>query len=173
MAEQARITSVEAVADFRASLITYLDRAKASVDEIHDEVLRTRVWLQTDRLNFWQMEHRRRLRKLEEAEAELFTARVGNLREPTAAQQMAVRRAREAVREAEERLTLIKRWTRDYDSRVEPLARNADKLRDLLAVDMERAVQFLNGVIESLDAYQRTTLASAPAPAPPSNPPEP
>jgi hypothetical protein len=161
MAAEARVTSVEALELFRAQFIVYLDKARNAVDEIHDEVLRTRVWLQNDRGPFWQMELRRRLRKLEDVQQELFTARMGNLREPTAAQQMAVRRAKEAVTQAEEKLARIKQWTRDYDSRVEPVARSVDKLRDVLAVDMERAVIFLNGAIESLHAYAQAGIATA------------
>jgi chromosome segregation ATPase len=161
MAAEARVTSVEALELFRAQFIVYLDKAKSAVDEIHDEVLRTRVWLQNDRGPFWQMELRRRQRKLEEAQQELLTARIGNLREASAAQQMAVRRAKEAVVQAEEKITRIKQWIRDYDSRVEPLGRSVDKLRDVLAVDMERGVMFLNGAIESLHAYAQAGLEAA------------
>src|ERR1017187_5029098 len=113
MAERAQVTSVEAIEAFRANLIVYLAKVRASVDEISSELLRARLWLQNDRYQAWEHEQRLRGRKLEEAKSELFTARLSNLQGASAVQFMAVQRAERAVREAEIKMTLIKKWDRD------------------------------------------------------------
>ena len=60
MADRAQVTSVEAVESFRASLIVFQSRARVVLEEACDEVLRTKVWVQTDRRRYWTAEARRR-----------------------------------------------------------------------------------------------------------------
>jgi uncharacterized protein YoxC len=153
MAERAKITSVEALESFQNALVIYLDKARRSMDEISDEVKRTRTWIESDRLVHWKNEVRRRTRTLEMKQQELFSARIGNLAEPTQSHQQAVRKAKQALDEATEKMQVVRRWTREFDNRVDPLARNADKLRDTLTVDMNKAVTSLKQSIESLHKY--------------------
>lgn len=153
MAERAKITSVEALESFQNALVIYLDKARRSMDEISDEVKRTRTWIESDRHVHWKNEFKRRMRTLEMKQQELFSARIGNLAEPTQSHQQAVRKAKNALDEAKEKLDLVRRWTREFDNRVDPLARNADKLRHTLTVDMSKAVASLKQSIESLHKY--------------------
>jgi hypothetical protein len=153
MAERAQVTSVEAIEAFRASLIVYLAKARAAVDEISSELLRARAWLQNDRFQAWEHEQRQRGRKLEEAKSELFTARLSNLQEASAIQFMAVQRAERAVREAETKMALIKKWDRDLENQSEPLLKQANQLQTFLTTEMPRAVAYLAQVVRTLEAY--------------------
>lgn len=153
MAERAKITSVEALESFQNALVIYLDKARRSMDDISDEVKRTRTWLESDRFVHWKNEVKRRTRTLEMKQQELFSARIGNLTEPSQGHQQAVRKAKKAVDEATEKLHQVRRWNREFDNRVDPLARNADKLRHTLTVDMNKAVASLKQSIESLHKY--------------------
>ena len=54
MAEQAQITSVEAIEAFRAQLVVYLAQMRPVLDEVTSEVVRTQSWLEDDRRRFWQ-----------------------------------------------------------------------------------------------------------------------
>lgn len=153
MAERAKITSVEALESFQTALVVYLDKARRTMDEISDEVKRTRTWVESDRLTHWTNEVKRRTRVLEMKQQELFSARIGNLAEPTQSHQQAVRKARKALEEANEKLVQVRRWRREFDNRVEPLARHVDKLRHTITVDMRRAVQALKTSIEALHQY--------------------
>jgi len=167
MANRANITSVEALESFQNSLVVYIDKAKRAMDEISDEVKRTRSWVESDRHVHWKNEVRRRTRLLEMKQQELFSARIGNLAEPTQGHQQAVRRARAAVDEAKAKLDAIRRWTREFDNRVEPMARQVDKLRDTLTVDMGKAVLSLKQSIEALHKYAEThSPGKGPAAAP-------
>lgn len=153
MAARAKVRSVEALEDFRAALIRYLEKAVVTVDEVTDEVRRTKDWLARDCPAHWRREAARRERVLKQREQELFTARLSGLQDDTSAQQLAVARARRALEEVEEKLRCARAWTRQYDGRVEPLARRVDKLRHTLSQDMRRAVAFLDGTIRSREAY--------------------
>ena len=84
MVEKAQITSVEAIESFRADLIVFLGQARPALEEVSSEMARMRLWLQDDRRVFWEMELRKRGRKLEEAKQELFNATLSQLQEASA-----------------------------------------------------------------------------------------
>lgn len=153
MPEKAQVTSIEALESFRAGLIVYLSKMRPVLEDACDDVFRTRVWLQHDQRLHWEHEVRRRGKKLEEAEQALFSARLGNLREPTMAEHAAVQRAKRALTEAEEKLKRVKRWSTEFDHRVEPLVKQLEHLRTLLASDMPKAVAHLAQIIKLLDEY--------------------
>ena len=101
MPQKAHVTSIEAIELFRSNLIVYLSQARPALDEVSAEVLRTRTWLEDEQRLRWENQMRRRTKDLEQAQQALFSARLGALRNETAAQQFAVHRAKEAVAQAE------------------------------------------------------------------------
>jgi hypothetical protein len=153
MVDRAKVTSLEALESFRASLIVYLAKAGRALDEISDEVVRTRLWVQGDRREHWEQEVRSRTKIFEEKQAELFRARLSVLQPATQAEQAAALKARRALEEAEARLSHVRKWSRAYESRVEPLAKEVDRLRDFLAAHMGKAVHSLNKTIKHLGEY--------------------
>jgi hypothetical protein len=153
MAGRANITSVEALEDFQNALVVYLDKARRVVDEIGEEVKRTRTWLEADRLVHWKGEIKRRTRVLEMRQQELFSARIGNLAEPTQSHRQAVRKAKQSLEEAEAHVDRVRRWIRDFDVRVTPLARHIDQVRHTLVVDMAKGVASLKQTLETLHHY--------------------
>jgi len=156
MAQPAHVRSVEAIEAFRANLLVYAAKARPVLEDACDEVLRTRDWLERDRWTFWENQLRRRTRTLEEAQAALFSARLSNLREARTAEQMAVVKARAAVNEAQEKLGRIRKWRRDFDYLVQPLLKELEQLRAMLAGDLPKAATHLRHVVKTLDAYLAT-----------------
>ncbi len=163
MPERAHVTSVEALEDFRASLIIYLSKVRPTLEEVTSEVLRTRVWVQSDQRTHWENQVRRRARELQQAQQVEFGARLSNLRDSTDAERMAVQRARRALDEAEAKLRRVKQWSREFDSRIEPLAKQLDQLRNILAVDLPKAVAHLAQVIKALADYAGVTAVQGDA----------
>ena len=153
MPERAHVTSVDALESFRASLIVYLTKARSTLEEVSTDVQRMRSWLENNQRMYWENELRRRSRDLQEAQQALFSSRLSQLREASAAEQMAVQRAKRALDEAEGRLRVVKQWNRVFDNRVDPLVKQMEKLHTVLAHDMVQAVAFLTQVIRTLDAY--------------------
>jgi hypothetical protein len=158
MAQQAQVTSVEAVESFRADLIVFLSQARSTLEEMCDDVLRTRLWVQNDQRRSWENEMRLRGRKLEQARSELFSARLSNWQEASAAQYMAVQRAERAVREAEAKLSVLKKWDRELENRTDPLVKQVNQLHGFLTTDMARAVAYLAQAVKALDAYAGVAL---------------
>lgn len=166
MPERARVNSVEAIEAFRAKVILYREKANRVLDEISDEVTRTRLWLQLDRPAFWTGEIRRRTRELEARQQELFTARVSVFNDPVDVKQGLVRKAREAVRAGEAKQVAVRQWTRAYDQRVETPAKQVEKLRHIVDKDLGLAVQYLTQVARTLNAYSETAPTAAAPPSP-------
>ncbi len=167
MPNRAHVTSVDALESFRSSLIVYLSKARPTLEEVSADVQRTRGWLEGEQRTYWENEFRRRSRALEEAQAALFSSRLSKLREVSAAEQMAVRRAKRALDEADAKLRVVKQWNRVFDNRVDPLVKQMEKLHTVLANDMVRAVAYLAQAIDALHNYTgvipRPTTGAAPA----------
>jgi len=172
MAQQAQITSVEAIETFRAKLIVYLSQMRPLLEEASREAVQTRLWLQNDQRRFWGGELRRRQRKLEEAKQELFAATLSSLQEVSALHHMAVQRAQRAVHEAEAKLLLLKKWERELENRTAPLTKLVEQLQGFLVMDMGRAVAYLDQVLNALAAYRSVTPGSASPGATPINKPD-
>lgn len=160
MAEKAQITSVEAIESFRARLIVFLSQARPVLEEAGNELSRTRLWLQNEQRTVWELERRRRERRLEEAKQELFNATLSALQTGTAALlQMTVQRTQRAVHEAEAKLKLLKRWDNELENHAAPLMKQTGQLHGFLATDMTRAVAYLDQTLKALDAYRNVVPA--------------
>jgi hypothetical protein len=168
MPQKAQVRSIDAIEAFRSNLVVYLSQARPALEEVSAEVLRTKVWLETDRRTHWENQVRRRAKQLEQAQAALFSARLGVLKKESAADQLAFHRAKRAFEEAEAKLRVLKRWDREFDSRVQPLLKQTEKLHTLLAHDMVNALAYLTQVISTLAAYaeMKPALGEPPAAAP-------
>ncbi|GDY23084.1 hypothetical protein LBMAG56_44310 [Verrucomicrobiota bacterium] len=162
MPTQANVSSIDAIATFRARLLVYLTKARPAVEEVSSEIMRTRLWLQNDQRLHWEGQARQRAKKLEQAQHELYSSRIAKLREISTAEQAAVNKAKRALEEAEAKLRTIKIWSRDFDSRVDPLVKQLEKLHTFLAHDMVRATAHLAALLKTLDAYANTGLPAVP-----------
>jgi hypothetical protein len=84
----------------------------------------------------------------------------------TTAQENAVRKAKAAVAEAEEKLRHVKRWNRDFDHAADPLVKRLESLRFNLDFELPKGVSFLSEAQKILESY----VTSPPAPAAPPPP---
>ena len=121
---------------------------------------RTRQWVEHDQRVFWQKEMKVRHRELEQAQGELFSSRLSRIDTPSAAQQLAVQKATRAIRHAEEKLRILKKWDRELETRTEPSLKLVEQLHGFLTADMGKAVAYLTHIIQTLQAYSE----SGPAP---------
>lgn len=162
MADQARISNLDSIESFRVALIVFINKTRQTLDSVQDAVKKTRGWVQTEQPNYWQQQIRMRQKKLDQAQQELMSARMSEFIDNPTVQQMAVRKARAALEEAQAKLDRTKAWGRDYDRTIDPLARKTDSLRDYLDNDLTKAVAYLVEIQKILQAYNET-------PAPPAS----
>ena len=172
MPDRAHVTSVDALESFRSTLIIYLSKARPTLEEVSADVTRTKLWLENDQRVALEGLLRRRMKVLEQAQQALFSTRVSNLREESAAELMAVQKAKRAVDETETKLRTLKKWNREFDSHVDPLVKELGKLHTFLMTDMTQAVAYLAQAVKTLDAYAgivapSVTTGSTPPPGAP------
>jgi len=153
MSEKAHVTSVEALELFRASLIVYQSKARPTLDQVKNDALRLKDWLQYDREVYWKNQIRRRQKVLEEAQNALFTAKMSNPAGVPDAEQMMFRRAKRAMEEAETKLKRVRRWLRDFEHEVDPLLKRLERLQNVLSTDMPRALTSLAQMVKTLVEY--------------------
>jgi hypothetical protein len=160
MAAQAQVTSIESLESFRADLIIYLGQMLPALDEAGGEVMRMRHWIEVEQRGFWDDQLRRRRRKLEEAQGELFNKRISLMNDSCVLAQMAVQRAQRAVAEAEQKIAALKKWGRELERLAEPLVKQVESLRGYLTTDLGMGVISLAEAIKSLDAYTQVAPPS-------------
>jgi hypothetical protein len=153
MADRAQVTSVEAIESFRSTLVIYLSKVRPALEEMSNEVLRARQWLQNDQHRLWEGEMKARAKKLERAKAELFSVSMSKLQEVSSAQQLIMHRAKAAVEEAEKKLALLKKWDHELENRSEPLVKQVDQFQSFVSAEMPKAIAHLTQMIRSLEAY--------------------
>ena len=150
---EANVTNIEALERFRSSLVLFLERAGFVLDEVSEEVKRTRIWLQTEQSMKLGHEMKRRQRELEQLEQEMFTARLSDLAQKKTCMQMQINKKRREILELEGKIRAVKGWLRNFDSVVETEARKAEKLRQQIDIEMARAVTSLTESVKQLRAY--------------------
>ena len=161
MPDRAHVTSVDALDSFRARLIVYLSKARPALEDIAADVQRMRSWLENNQRAHWEREMRLRARKLEEAQAALFSAKLSKFQEAGPLEQMMVQRAKRALDEADAKMRTVRQWSKLFDNRVDPLVKQVEKLHTVLAKDMVQAVAYLTQAINALDKYTGTMATPA------------
>lgn len=162
MADQARISNLDAIESFRSALIVFISKTRQALDAAQDAVKKTRGWLQTEQPAYWASQIKLRQNRLDQAQQELMSARMSEFVDNPAAQQMTVRKARAALEEAQSKMERTKHWARDFDRNVDPMARKLDSLRDFVDTDLAKAVAYLVEIQKILDAYNESPAPAAP-----------
>lgn len=153
MAEQAKVSSIDALEVFRADLIQFVEKARVALEDAEGQVRRTRSWLDADRANHWSSQMKLRLKQLEQAEAEYYNARITRPTENHASHKMAVARAKRRVEEAGEKLRVLKHWRMHFDNRATPLLRQLDPAFFLVGRHLPKGIHLLGEAIKALQDY--------------------
>src|SRR5688572_9771054 len=113
MAEGARVTSIDALREFKAALADFAEQAGLALSEAQSDVQRTIWWISNDRHAHWQREIRKRTDKLNQAKAELFKKQLesNDTRTSAVVERKNVTKAQAALNEAEEKLRCVKKWS--------------------------------------------------------------
>ena len=164
MSSEAKVRSVESLGEFRAHLIVFLSKSAMSIGKVTEEVKRARLWLETDQRNFWEGRLKRGMRALEQAQAELMTAKLSSFKDSVTMQEMEVRKAKRLVEEATHKLGRIKHWVREFDQLFSGHLRRLDTMTDYIVHDLPKGVAYLERAQRLLESYSESG-GSAPKPA--------
>jgi len=155
---QARVTSIDALADWKSALATFQDHAKDAVVAIDLEVRRKFDWLD-DQRKFWQAEIRRREDELAQAKSELWRRKnMPIIEHPDCVEQeKALRRAQARLDEAHDKLEKTRRWLPALRRAADEYETHGRRLAAILETDVPRALAVLEQRINALESYVALT----------------
>jgi hypothetical protein len=161
MANQAKVSSLDALERFRANLIIFRTKAHRALEMAADEVRRTQSWLQGNCRAHWDGEIRRRRKVLEQAEADLHSARLTGMQESAAVKRAAVNKAKRAVDEAEDKMRNVRKWIQRFGGQADQLVKMLGPLREITEHSLPDGIAFLAQAQKTLEAYTEVQYSSS------------
>lgn len=167
MSRSAKLTSTDAVERLAASLDLFKEEATNALDNLQLEIRRAVDWLRHDRKSFWEHEVRRGFERVAEARAELERRMtfhsIGDYQPACRDEKLALERAKQKLRVAEEKVELVRRWTRAIEHELTEYAGAVNQLDGWLQADHPRAMADLKRMAAALESY---LAAAVPAESP-------
>src|SRR3974377_1060061 len=112
MAQSAKVLSIQALKDFRISLINFVEESRNALSGVDMELKRMRDWLERDQLGYWQMQVKRRHEAMMMARTELHRRKIsqqGSDAVSDTEQKEALREAQRRLHMAEEKVEIVKK----------------------------------------------------------------
>jgi hypothetical protein len=170
MASSARVTSVQAIADFKVALLGFCQEAKEVLSTVEMEIRRTMDWVQRDQLPYWQREIRNRHEEVAQAKADLFRkqlTRISGQNPDYLEERKALRLAHFRLEEAEDKVQICRSWAnRQLKQAVDEYEGPARQLAGMVEGNPPPIVIFLDRIIGSLEAYLEVGRAPEEMPPP-------
>lgn len=166
MSTQATVRSVDAIKDFRTALALYAEDSLAALGAVDLEIRRTVMWLQHDRRNYWQEQLKRRREQVSAAQAEVFRRKLAKTSDYTPAyteQKEALRKAEARLRDAELRISLVKKWEPALQNAILEYKGSVRRIKDMASGEVPRGLVVLEKIIDALEAYLRVAPPSGAA----------
>jgi hypothetical protein len=169
MSDSARVTSIDALRDWKEAVCVFKDDAAEALCANELEIRRFFDWLD-QQTKYWQNEVRRREDLVVQARNALVRKKMMVTpagREPdTIEEEKALRRAKAMLAAAEEKLETARKIVPVVRRAVEEYEAPARRLSGMLDSDVPQALALLGQKLDALDAYLSTAPPPAPAPPP-------
>lgn len=165
MAHNAKVLSIQALKDFKISLINFVEESRNALSGVDMELKRMRDWLERDQLSFWQMQVKRRHEAMMMARTELHRRKIsqqGSDAVSDTEQKEALREAQRRLHMAEEKVEMVKKLIPIFHHAMSEYVSHATPLADHLSGGIDRSLGSLEKMVQALEAY----LAAAPPTAP-------
>jgi chromosome segregation ATPase len=165
MSQSARVNSLDALKALHAALARYVPEAQEALGAAEIEIRRTFEFLE-DQLKHWQRQVDRRREDVNRARADLAHARALRQGERSGyvEQEIALNKAQNRLREAEEKVVTVKRWLLRLPQAINEYEGPARRLAGLLDADLKQGLAVLQNKIDVLEAYTAVQLGEPPAP---------
>src|SRR4051812_30015129 len=163
MSESANVRSIQAIRDFKAALANFAEDAHNALGSSEMEIRRVRNWLTRDQLSYWQAQIKRRNEALSMARTELHRRRLsqqGSDAISDTEQKEAVKLAQHRLREAEEKLALVKKWVPILEHAITEYHSASQPLGDRLTGSLVNSLALLERYATTLDSYVATAPTS-------------
>lgn len=166
MSQSAQVHSLDAIKALHAALARYGPEAQEALGAAEMEIRRVYDYLH-DQLKHWQRQIDKRHEDVNRARADLTHARAVRKGERGGFvdQEIALRKAQARLREAEEKVVVVKRWLVHLPQAVNEYEGPARRLAGLLDADLKQGLAVLDNKIAILEAYM-TVQTAEPPPSP-------
>lgn len=162
MSKRAHVESVTSISKLRGKVIETSEAINLEVEACLGQVKRVLSWVQGPQLDHWKQQVRKREQKIATALSDLERAKIAR---PDADprtfvdQQRAIRRARQAVDEAKEKIKRLKYWGRELEREAMKFRGELQPMSSYGALQLPQAARWLEQLIRHLEGY----VATAPA----------
>lgn len=165
MSQSARVGSIDALKALHAALARFGPDAQEALGAAEIEIRRVFDYLH-DQLKHWQRQVERRREEVNRARIDLTHARALRQGERSGyvEQEIALRKAQAQLREAEEKVVVVKRWLLHLPQAVSEYEGPARRLAGLLDADHKKGIALLENKIAALEAYAEVHVAEPPPP---------
>jgi hypothetical protein len=165
MSQSARVGSIDALKALHAALARFGPDAQEALGAAEIEIHRVFDYLH-EQLKHWQRQVEKRREEVNRARVDLTHARSVRQGERSgyAEQEIALRKAQALLREAEEKVVVVKRWLLHLPQAVSEYEGPARRLAGLLDADHKRGIALLENKIATLEAYAEVHVAEPPPP---------
>jgi hypothetical protein len=161
MSQGANVRSVDAIKDFKITLINFAEEARVGLSSTDMELRQVRNWLTRDQLSYWQAQVKRGQERVSMAKAELHRRQLSQANSESVSdtdQKDALRDALRLLREAEEKVQTIKRWVPILEHAVSEYHSQSQPLGDRLAGSFAQTLNIITRMIAALDAYLKLSV---------------
>ena len=168
MSNTARVDSIDALRQFRVSLIKFAEEANAALGGAESEMQRTMGWLEREQLSFWQLQIRKRTEALGRAQEalrmkKLFPDASGRTPTPIEEEKM-VRRCKAALEEAEQKLANVKKYSRVLQREIMNYKGGVQRFSTLIGSEIPVAISRLDKMAGMLERYVALKMSVGAAP---------
>jgi len=167
MSASARVHSLDALKELREKLCAFGVDAQEALCSTELEIRRVFDWLQS-RAKHWQHAVRECQEEVVRAKSELTRRKYGQGSGPGPGctdQEIALRKAQEKLRQAEEKVENCRRWSRNLPQAITEYHGPARQFGGFLEADLKHSAALLERKIAALEAYVAVPSATHSGPA--------
>lgn len=173
MSGSAKITSIDAVENFRLALMKFNDNAVRALMSIDEQTKRALHWFEHEAPTEWNMRIRKCHEDVERARSALdtcLTKKVGDNRPSCMEEKQALQAAKRRLAHAQEMLDVIRVWTTRIRQACDDYRGGVMGLRTTLDTRVPETVAMLSRTVRALDSYteqnrEKNDSSSAPKPS--------
>jgi hypothetical protein len=158
MADAAKVGSIDAIREFREALGTFIEDARNGLTAVEMENRRISEWVKNTQRLYWINEVKRRREKMNEIRGELHRRKLSGAGDTEAKE--AVRIANHRLREAEEKVEIVKKAAPILQHAIDEYLGLARPLGDMLSGELENCMAMLERMADALDDYIRISSPS-------------
>ena len=166
MAESARVTSLDALRDFKAALQVFAEDVTVALSEATSDAQRGLWFVATDCKAHWARELKKRGERLQQAKAELFKKQLesNDTRTSAVVERKNVQKWEAGVAQAEQKLARIKHWATALERDFMLFKAGVQGMSNIVASEIPSATARIERMTKSLEAYLHLAAPAGSAP---------